>query len=200
MKNIKDYILNENNFFKNLGVGQQTLIKKWLDKYNIKNYTINDDLTIDVNGNVNLRGYKEKELPEYIQFNKVTSYFEISGSNIETLRGCPRECDVFECYGCVYLKNLKYAPIKCYSQFNCGGCTQLKNLINSPSCETLYCHNCINLKSLKGLSTDVKLLSWCVESKVDLSEIKHKCTVVLTDSDLRVLCNASEQIDFEMRL
>ena len=37
MKQLKDYILTENNFFKNLGVGQVALIKKWLDDHNIKN-------------------------------------------------------------------------------------------------------------------------------------------------------------------
>jgi hypothetical protein len=29
-------------------------IKNWLDCYGIKNYTINDDLTVDVNGSVDL--------------------------------------------------------------------------------------------------------------------------------------------------
>ena len=66
MKQLKDYILTENNFFKNLGVGQEAQIKKWLDEHKIRNYTINDDLTIDVNGNVNLCYYKEEQLPDYI--------------------------------------------------------------------------------------------------------------------------------------
>lgn len=49
-------------------------IREWLDKYNIKNYTINDDLTIDVNGDVNLNNEestKLAKLPEYIKFNVV---------------------------------------------------------------------------------------------------------------------------------
>jgi hypothetical protein len=48
MKQLKEYILTENNFFKNLGIGQVTRIKKWLDNHDVKNYEINEDLTIDV--------------------------------------------------------------------------------------------------------------------------------------------------------
>lgn len=77
MKNLKDYILNENNFFKNLGIGIKVQIEKWLNEYHIRNYTINDDLTIDVKGDVFLSSYKEEQLPEYIQFGYVTGYFNI---------------------------------------------------------------------------------------------------------------------------
>jgi hypothetical protein len=76
MKTLKDYIVTENNFFKNLGVGKAR-IENWLNEYNIINYTINNDLTIDVNGVVYLSTYKEEQLPEYIQFGNVTGYFNI---------------------------------------------------------------------------------------------------------------------------
>jgi hypothetical protein len=66
MKQLKDYIVNENNFFKNLGIGKEALIKKWLDEHKITNYKINDDLTIDVNRNVYLIEYREEYLPDYI--------------------------------------------------------------------------------------------------------------------------------------
>jgi hypothetical protein len=32
MKNLKEYILTENNFFKNLGIGIKVQIEKWLQK------------------------------------------------------------------------------------------------------------------------------------------------------------------------
>ena len=47
MKNLKEYILIENNFFKNLGIGEKVQIEKWLKEHNVKNFTINDDLTIE---------------------------------------------------------------------------------------------------------------------------------------------------------
>jgi hypothetical protein len=66
MKTLKNYIVNENNFFKNLGIGERVKIEKWLDEFFIENYTINPDLTIDVKEDVDLRKYEEKQLPDYI--------------------------------------------------------------------------------------------------------------------------------------
>jgi hypothetical protein len=48
MKELREYIITENNFFKNLGVGRIKLLKDWLEENEIFEYTINDDLTIDV--------------------------------------------------------------------------------------------------------------------------------------------------------
>jgi len=49
-------------------------IKDICEKYSIKNYTINPDNTIDVNGNVYLYKSGLTELP--LQFNNVSGYFE----------------------------------------------------------------------------------------------------------------------------
>ena len=43
------------------------------NKYNIENYTINDDESIDVNDSVNLSNYSLTELP--LTFNVVTGDF-----------------------------------------------------------------------------------------------------------------------------
>jgi hypothetical protein len=112
MKQLKDYILTENNFFKNLGVGQEALIKKWLNEHNITNYTINDDLTIDVKGEVYLKGFTDKKLPDYIQFRKVTGEFYIVSSNeLESLEGVPEEVGgSFFCSDCSKLKFLEGCP------------------------------------------------------------------------------------------
>ena len=58
------------------------------EKYNIKNYTINPDGSIDVNGSVDLSQYKLIELP--LRFNKITGYFDCSNNNLTSLKGCPR--------------------------------------------------------------------------------------------------------------
>ena len=81
MKNLKDYILNENNFFKNLGVGQVALIRKWIEENcDIKgNYTINDDMEIDVDGEVSIKGENIENFPDYIQFGDVKYGFYICG-------------------------------------------------------------------------------------------------------------------------
>ena len=57
-------------------------------KYNIKNYTVNDDGSIDVNGDVNLWNRGLTELP--LRFNKVNGWFDCSNNNLTTLKGCPK--------------------------------------------------------------------------------------------------------------
>ena len=58
------------------------------EKYNIKNYTINPDGSIDVAGDVNLYKKGLTELP--LTFNKVTGWFDCGRNNLTSLKGCPR--------------------------------------------------------------------------------------------------------------
>ena len=158
MKNLKDYIVNENNFFKNLGIGQ-TRIENWLKEYNIKNYTINDDLTIDVKGCVDLKGYPEEELPEYIQFRTISDYFKIRNCpKLKSLKGCPQKVyNAFYCYNCENLESLKYCPQRINGYFDCSGCSKLKSLDGGPQYigAQFNCDKCNNLTSLKGAPQEV---------------------------------------------
>ncbi len=61
---------------------------KFVEKYNIKNYTINSDEYIDVDGNVDLR-CKELENKLPLKFNKVNSHFSCSCNKLTTLEGSP---------------------------------------------------------------------------------------------------------------
>jgi hypothetical protein len=61
-------------------------IEEWLAKYNIRNYTINDDLTVDVNDNVYITHNNITELP--FKFGKVTGYFHYL-SQAPSLYNCP---------------------------------------------------------------------------------------------------------------
>ena len=58
------------------------------EKYNIENYTINPDGSIDVAGDVNLDNMKLTELP--LTFNKVTGSFDCVNNNLTSLKGCPK--------------------------------------------------------------------------------------------------------------
>ena len=58
------------------------------EQYNITNYTINDDGSIDVDGDVDLWGLDLTELP--LSFNKVSGYFWIGNNRLTSLKGCPR--------------------------------------------------------------------------------------------------------------
>ena len=60
-------------------------IIQWLDEMSIKDYVINKNLTVDVEGNVDLL-YKElKEFP--VQFEKVGGYFFCSNNQLKSLKG-----------------------------------------------------------------------------------------------------------------
>ena len=85
MKNLREYILNENNFFKNLGIGQEALIKKWMSenvtndpRNNVELYNINDDLKIDIKGKAYLFNvfrplcnHDEIIIPDFIKVGKI---------------------------------------------------------------------------------------------------------------------------------
>ena len=58
------------------------------EKYNIKNYTINLDGSIDVNGSVEISDCELTEFP--LIFNKVSGTFYCQNSDLTTLKGSPR--------------------------------------------------------------------------------------------------------------
>lgn len=71
-------------------IGRRALITKWLDNYQVSNYTIIGD-SIDIDGNLNLKGLGLGGLPEYIQFNRVSGYVNIENNRFTTLKGFPIE-------------------------------------------------------------------------------------------------------------
>ena len=82
IKNFKNFI-NESNDDKNE-------IIQLCKKYFIENYTINNDMTIDVDGNLNLEEKLENldELP--IRFNEINGNFYCGNNNLKSLKGSPR--------------------------------------------------------------------------------------------------------------
>ena len=56
-------------------------------KFNIRNYTINPDGSIDVDGNVNICDYELTNIP--IRFHKVRGWFDCSNNNLTTLENSP---------------------------------------------------------------------------------------------------------------
>ena len=92
-------------------------IKEWLNSYNIINYRINSDLTVDVDGPVNLYRRNLTSIP--IQFGKVTGYFDCDYNNLQSLEGCPEK--VGGSFYCSYnkLQSLKWCPTKIGGNFAC---------------------------------------------------------------------------------
>lgn len=122
-------------------------------------YTINKDLSIDVEGTVNLTGYTDKKLPDYIQFRKITENFYFENSpNLESLKGCPKEVGGdFCCFRCSNLKSLEGCPKEVGGYF--------------------WCNNCSNLKSLEGCPKEVGKGFWC-----------YGCSKQFTEDDVKKIC------------
>ncbi len=79
---------------KDFFVKRKKYIESWLNDHHITNYKISlpPSLFIDVDGSdVNLMGYNESSLPDYIVFNEIRGgNFICSYSNIESMRGFPK--------------------------------------------------------------------------------------------------------------
>jgi len=108
----------DENPYKSVGVGTYELIELWLNKYNIHEYTINDDYSIDVNNMVNLSMKNLNNLPDYIQFNKVDGAFYIDNNNLTTLKGCPKDIRFSFYVDHNNLTSLEYCPEIIKDTFN----------------------------------------------------------------------------------
>jgi len=86
-------------------------------KYGIKNYTINPDGTVDVNGHVYLISEGLTKSP--LKFGKVTGNFVCTYNKLITLEGGPRE--VGGDFNCSYnqLTSLEGSPREVTGDFNC---------------------------------------------------------------------------------
>lgn len=126
------------------------LLEKELEKFRIVNYIINDDLSIDINGSVNLSYRALNKIP--FNFRKVTGHFDCSYNLLQDLIGSPVE--VGGDFTCVAngLKTLKGGPIDVGGIFSCGH-NDLTSLQYSPA-EIGYLFACTNnkLKSLDMVS------------------------------------------------
>jgi hypothetical protein len=93
------------------------MISSICKQYNIKNYTVNPDGTIDVDGNVDLYYMELTELP--LIFNKVTGYFDCSRNNLTSLKGSPRWVGGY--FSCDYnqLTSLEFSPDYVGGYFSC---------------------------------------------------------------------------------
>lgn len=109
-------------------------VQKWLDKMNIRNYIINDDLSVDVDGSANLIFNNLTKIS--VKFNNIESNFSVSENNLTTLENCPKS--VKGDFGCAnnWLNSLQHCPKFIGGDF--------------------YCHN-NSFTSLLGIPIDINL-------------------------------------------
>ena len=202
---------------------RRELIEKWLEEYDIKNYTINDDFTIDVNGDIDLLDEDLIEFPDYIQFELVKGYFncsfcqltslrgvprivkgyfDCSHNNLTSLEGAPKKCHNFYCYS-NYLTSLKGSPEKVLGGFDCRY-NKLTSLEEAPR-EVRGYFDCSNnyLTSLKGSPEKVEVGFYCRSNKLTSLEGAPRETnyfycsnnsINFTEEDVRKVCKVKEEI------
>ena len=114
-------------------------IESICEEYDITNYTINDDGSIDVDGPVYLSNRQMSKLP--LKFRKVTGYFGCSNNQLTSLEGCPVYVGGhFICYG-NKLKDLNGSPDHVGGIFSCteNNLTSLNGLVtNIPDPDIFY--------------------------------------------------------------
>ena len=99
-------------------------------KYNISNYTINPDGSIDVNSSISLYNKGLTKLP--LKFNKLNGHFSCSYNELTSLEGSPVELDGhFYCHG-NKLESFEYAPKIIRGEFGCE-CNNIKTFEYFPS-------------------------------------------------------------------
>jgi hypothetical protein len=128
-------------------------------EYRITNYTINQDGSIDVNGNVNLSYMTLLKLP--LKFNKVSGSFYCYNSKLTSLEGCPKEIGGnFVCSN-NKLTTLKGSPESVRGYFDCGD-NQLTTLEGCPNRVGVYfLFNYNNLISLDGFNNSNYDMLFC---------------------------------------
>ena len=107
------------------GVKKQSIkadIEAWCDEMGIKNYTINPQGEIDIDGDAWLANKDFKELP--YKFGKVNGYFDIGNNrNLTSLKNCPDKVgNYFSCGFCPRLDSLEECPKEVGGSFYCYDC------------------------------------------------------------------------------
>ena len=98
-------------------------------KYRITNYTVNQDGSVDVDGDVDLYGKKLNQLP--LKFGKVSGHFFCSYNQLTTLEGCPTSVGGgFFCFD-NQLTTLEGCPTEVVGSFWCDN-NQLTTLEGCP--------------------------------------------------------------------
>ena len=139
-------------YFKEIEKKLLEQIKQWLEEYRIKNYKLNKSenstlespkYTIKVDAqDVNLVGYKEESLPDYINFEAITGgSFFCSWSELKTMRGFPKMVGQIFDISHSKIESLENAPETVYKDYAAYGLNFTKEEIQAKTRVTcnVYC-------------------------------------------------------------
>jgi len=213
MKHIKPYKIFE-SASTNFPTTREEVIEV-CEKYDIRKYTINDDLSIDVNGGVFLRNKKLEYLP--LRFNYVSGSFNCSynrklrslkgspktvgghfychSNKLKTLEGCPQTVDGF--FDCSHneLKTLEGSPQTVGGNFYCGD-NELRDLEHFPevSGNIRIVENTVNLLVYTFIQNANIFM---IEDFVDYEIVRNRDTVMLDRLQTFIKDNDLEMPDLE---
>jgi len=155
-------IINMEYIYSELGVPKSAFIKHlgglpYKEDMGIirGSYTLNEDGSIDVDGDVNLRGMKLSKIP--YKYNKVSGNFDCFRNNLTSLEGCPKY--VGKSFDCSHnnLTSLEGCPDYVGGYFDCSRnlLTSLEFAPSKVGSESFDCsHN--NLTSLEGTPSYIR--------------------------------------------
>ena len=187
--------IKKHNLFFDINKNEIRFIKEfdktesWLDSMGIENYTINDELIVNVSGSVWLSDKDLDYIP--VQFGVVNGDFNCSKNNLTSLEGCPTKVGgIFSCLD-NNLTSLKGCPTKVGGTFACFN----NNLTSLERCPTKVggYFNCYNnkLTSLEHCPTKVGGSFDC--SHNNLTSLEHCPTKVYKSFD----CSHNNLISLE---
>lgn len=139
-------------------------IKKWLKGMKITKCVINSDLTVDVNGRVDLVVTELTKIP--VKFNRVSGWFLCNSNKLESLKGCPDYVGTeFNCTG-NGLTSLEYCPKEVGGSFFCT----FNNLTSLKYCpkkvgKGFYCFS-NELTSLEHCPAVINKSFYCNDNKL----------------------------------
>jgi len=191
MKHIKPYEIFE-SASPNFPTTREEVIEL-CERYRIKNYTINDDLSIDVDGDVNLSYGNLEYLP--LKFNYVSGNFYCNNNALESLEGSPQtvgggfQCSQNE------LKTLEGCPQTVNGNFLCFG-NELKDLEYFPEVSgNVYIKgNTVYLLVYTFIRT---ASSFMTEDFIDYEIVRNRDTVMLDRLQTFIMDNNLEMPDLD---
>ena len=140
-------------------------IIKICQEYNIVRYTINEDMSIDVDGDVDLWNCGLSKMP--LKFNKVRGNFWCHSNSLTTLEGAPKEVGGFFTCNDNKLTTLLGGPNDVGGSFNCSN-NELTTLEGAPyNASTTWggYFNCDNNKLVSLLGAPKVDLFSCVGNR-----------------------------------
>lgn len=172
-------------------------IQKICHEYGIRNYTINDDMSIDVDGSVFLDDVKINKLP--LKFRNVSGLFACNNNNLVSLEGSPKY--VGGSFVCSFnkLSNLTGSPREVYGDFNCSHNHDLISLDGAPNKigGSLLAWIC----NLNKLSIDSNITEDLIVSSnliTYIEEIPNCSNLVFKNNPINSLIDAMKEIIYQI--